>query len=627
SGAAGPHPERLVLLRDALGILSVMCCLDDGLVFDPGFQRDYRGESAALEGLSESRVTAPLSYVVDAAGRIVAVVRRHVEGVLLSDVLERMARGLDVQTAATVVKDILTALAALHARGVAHRSIDPLHVIVEPHGGSVLIDPGLRPRSAEQSPGPGFVGDLVSVPELFAACVTTGRLLPGPDAQRYFAAGELEGVSRDLCLVLDQARRTTPERWREGTAAGAMLAALNAAASDCFDAGWDDRGRERLASAAAQTPYPARGRYFDFVPFAERGGRARSRRVRRPGVPSAGAKALGRDLAALDPTASNAKTENPAAPNPATANPSAPTPVTSDAAGTGTVTVWSTEPDSSTQKPGGIEADAARTPPSRLNRDRGVSQAWQAALANASRLASEWLGDNWRNGAGTVRAPVSGSEPKRPARRKAWRRLRILISRIAVPLIAFLVALVLSRIFLGGTVASQTNHHGSPAPARSPITSSAPVAAQPSPPSASPSPSATTASAPPLAVRPAIAAQSPAVTAVTSVSITALADVPGASGEANVTVAVRASGTGTVNVAIKLTEPMGAYGSQFTLTHTDHFTESGQRAYTITDTLPVASYCSRFGAAQAATVDVTAAAAGSADAPLTASGQLWTVRC
>ena len=692
SGAAGPHPGRLVLLRDALGILSVMCCLDDGLVLDPVFQRDYREESAALEGLAETRVTAPLSYIVDATGRIVAVVRRHVEGVLLSDVLERMARGLDVQTAATVVKDVLTGLAALHRRGVAHRSIDPHHVIVEPRGGSVLIDPGLQPRAVDQRPGDEFVDDFALMPQLFASCVTTARLAPGADSQRYFAAGELEGVSRDLCLVLDEARRAALERWNDGGGVGGMLAAFNAAAADCFDAGWDDRGRERLASAAAQTPYPVRGRAFDFVPFADRSEWSRPRRGKRAGVPSAEAKVLGPELAEFDPSganlaaaaaepdvvasnppvsspgvsnpavlnptvpnpaASNTPVSNPGVSNPGASNPAMPSPQVPNPAalepdlsgpeGNRTVTVWSTFPDSGPRNPGS-DADAARRTRKALTRDRGISEAWQAALASSSRRASEWLGDNWRTGADTVRASVSGGELKGPPSRRARRRrLRVLISRIAVPFIAFLVALALSRIFLGGPVASRTNHQGGPAPAQSPITSSAPVAAQPPLPSASPSPSAsTTSAAPPPAVQAATVSQSPAVTLVTSVSITSLTTVPGSSSEATVTVDVRASGAGTVNVTIQLTEPVGAGGFGVTLSHTDHFTESGQRAYTITDTLPLASYCSRngggdggggwsggggSGGGQAATVDVTAAAADSTDAPLTASGQVWPVRC
>jgi hypothetical protein len=620
SGAAGPHPGRLVLLRDTFGILSVMCCLDDGLVFDPAFQQDYREESAALEGVSESRVAVPLSYIVDATGRIVAVVRRHVEGVLLSDVLERMARGLDVQTAATVVKDVLTALVALHRRGVAHRSVDPLHVIVEPRGGSVLIDAGLQPRPGDQRPGAEFVADLAAVPQLFASCVTTGRLLPNPDSQRYFAAGELEGVSRDLCLVLDEAWRAGPERWSDGSAVGAMLTALNAAASDWFDAGWDDRGRERLASAAAQTPYPVRGRFFDFVPFADRRGRGRLGRGKRADVPSAAAKVLGPGLTELDP-AGNPATPEREAPDFIGANPAVPGPATSGTGGASTVTVWSTLPDSGPQNPGAGEAHTARRSLSTVNRDRGISQAWQAVLANSSRRASEWLGDNWRTGADTVRASVSSGGLRGPQRRTARRRLRVLISRIAVPLIAFLVALALSRVFLGGPVASRTTHHGSPAPSRSPITSSIPVAAQPSLPPASPSPSATTTSAPPPpAVQPATVTQSPVPTVVTSVSITALAYSATASGEANVTVEVRTSGTAPINVAIKFSTIYGAFlGSS---PQTDQFSETGKRDYTITDTFPVATVCSRNGSVPIATVDVSATVPGTTDAPLTASGQL-----
>lgn len=563
AGAAGPHPGRIVLLRDELGALSAMCCLDDELVFDRDFQRDYRAESAALEGLAEIRVAAPLSYVVDATGRIVAVVRRHVVGVLLSDVLARMARGLDVQTATTVVTDVLIALDALHRRGVPHRSVDPRHVIVEPDGGCVLIDVGLAPRPGAPDPLLAAAGDLAAVPELFAACVTTGLLPPEAGAHGgYFAPGELEGVSQDLYTVLSEARSGPPDGRDPAGSAPGMLAALLAAAADCFDAGWDDRGRERLASAAAQTPPPTRGRFFDFVPAGlGRGGRGRSGRAARAEPP-------------------------PLAPAPAEA--------TSDLL----------RPRVATD----ITLD--------------TSHAWQSAAANASRLAGGWLGETWHARVGHRAAG------HRTRSRHSNARNRTLISRIGIPLLTFLLALALARaLFSGSATSDGTSGTGTAPTARA---SSPRAAAAVGGPIASPSGAAATPSAstdPTQTVQPVTFSKPPAPTQVTSVSVTSIGYDSTVWGQATVTVALRASGTGPVAVAIQIDEPGGYFGGGGTSTRTDHFTESGRQAYAVSDSFPVALFCSRSGPQVVAAVTVTATVPGTSDAPMTATADLYSVHC
>ena len=536
AGAAGPHPGRIVLLRDEFGVLSAMCCLDDELVLDPAFQRDYRAESAALEGLGESRVAAPLSYVVDATGRIVAVVRRHVAGVLLSDVLARMARGLDVQTATTVVMDVLGALDALHRRGVAHRSVDPRHVIVEPDGGCVLVDVGLTARVGIVDPLVAAAEDLAAVPELFAACVTTG-VLPEGTRGGYFEPGELEGVSQELYTVLSAARFAALERW-DGAGAASVLAAVVAAAADCFDAGWDDRGRERLASAAAQTPAPTRGRFFDFVPMG-RGRGGRPGRGRRAAMPASA--------------------------------------------------------------PGASVVDT------------GTARVRQSAAANASRLAGEWLGETWHSGVGRRAAGRRGSG-QHSKRRK-------LISRIGIPLLAFVVTVVLVRLGFSASGTSVVQGGASPT-----AQASAPRVVPVAPPSsaaATPSVSAD----PTQTVQPATYSKAPSPTTVTSVSITSLGYDGGVWGQATVMVDVKASGVGSVALAIEIDEPGGYFGGGGTSTRTDHFSEMGKKDYAVSDSFPVAVFCFRMGPQVVAAVTVTATVPGSSDGPMTATGQLYSVRC
>jgi serine/threonine protein kinase len=275
-GTAGAAAGGLVVLRDEVGILSVMRCLDLELTLDPGFQYAFPAESAALVGLSDPRLAPPLSYVVDAAGQIVATVCRHVTGVRLSKILAQLPRGLDVQTAATVAKDVLAALDALHARGVPHRAPDPDHVIIEPNGTCVLVDAGLvsRPGAADPGtdPGAALAADLALAAELFVTCLVTGRRLPDQRAHKgYFAPGELEGVAARLYRVLTESEPDPdPDPQDAGAATPPTMAALlyqelEAAAEDCFDAGWDGRGRERLA-AAAKDHRSSRRRVLEFRP-------------------------------------------------------------------------------------------------------------------------------------------------------------------------------------------------------------------------------------------------------------------------------------------------------------------------------------------------------------------------
>lgn len=273
----------LVVLRDERGILSVMRCLDADLTLDPGFQYGYPAESAAMAGLAEPSVAPPLSYVVDAAGQIVAIVCRHINGVRLSKVLAQLPRGLDVQTAASVVKDVLSALGTLHARGVPHRAPDPDHVIVEPNGNCVLVDIGLVARTAEPDLASDAAADLEMVAELFVACLVPGRLLTERRARPgYFAEGELEGVAARIYDALaepggvrDVGTDTADPANADAASAQArpvrahtaalMSNALEAAAADSFDAGWDGRGRERLA-AAARDLRSTRRRFLEFRP-------------------------------------------------------------------------------------------------------------------------------------------------------------------------------------------------------------------------------------------------------------------------------------------------------------------------------------------------------------------------
>lgn len=128
-------------------------------------------------------------------------------------------------------------------------------------------------------------------------------------------------------------------------------------------------------------------------------------------------------------------------------------------------------------------------------------------------------------------------------------------------------------------------------------------------------------------VQPATYSKAPSPTTITSVSITSLGYDSGVWGQATVVVEVKASGTGSVGVAVEIDEPGGYFGGGGTSTRTDHFSESGKRDYAVSDSFPVAVFCSRTGPQVVAAVTVTATVPGSSDGPMTATAQLSSVRC
>nr|WP_133996503.1 protein kinase [Streptomyces sp. 846.5] len=254
-------------MRDEDGTLAVVSVLDTELVSDSGFQSAYPAEAAALAGLEERRVAPPERYVVDAMGRVISVVRRFFDSTPLSTLLAQRPRGLDPQTAAAVLNDVLTALCALHQQGVPHRKVRADQVLVGTDGVCVLVNVGLTPRIRAGSTGltsimqnsaadeatstrereAAMAGDLSAAADLFAACLAPGLLLgallpPRKGTQR--PDGAPDSVPDRLIAVLARAKYPDPH----GHCTAAELLAAFTTATRAFDSGWDERCRERLAA-------------------------------------------------------------------------------------------------------------------------------------------------------------------------------------------------------------------------------------------------------------------------------------------------------------------------------------------------------------------------------------------
>jgi serine/threonine-protein kinase len=245
-------PDAIV--SDADGTLLAIRRLRAELLNDPYFQRRFPVEVNALRDLDEPWLAAPTSYLLDGTGRVVAILRRHVPGIRLSSFLEHHPRGLDAQTTTVIAIDVLTALSALHARGVGHRAVTAENIVIDADGTCVLVDIGLVPRAAADSLESTVVNDLTWFADLVARCLA-GR----PVGRRRRQAPLIVGawlpttVPEPLRSLL---RRTLdPARGAASTAVAATaLADLSVSAVQLFDADWDIRARERLLNASCEDP-------------------------------------------------------------------------------------------------------------------------------------------------------------------------------------------------------------------------------------------------------------------------------------------------------------------------------------------------------------------------------------
>ena len=237
---------RSVLVCDQESVVAVMHCLDAETITDEGFQQSYPPEAGALAELNGPHMSVPRGYVVDAGGWIVASIRGHVEGVSLAEVLLGRTRGLDVQAAATVAKDLLTALGALHRSGIAHRRISADQVIVRTEGTCVLIDAGLAPRDGSHGPDADLAADLFAVAELFAVCLEGRRAAVQPGAQRGRSAIHQSGELAEYLFTL----LTTPAlaHLPVGERAVGVLSVRESVMVEHCGLGWEEYGREELAA-------------------------------------------------------------------------------------------------------------------------------------------------------------------------------------------------------------------------------------------------------------------------------------------------------------------------------------------------------------------------------------------
>jgi hypothetical protein len=264
--------------------------LDPALVAAPDALARAAAGIEAVRRLDPPGVMRTADLVTDDAGRIWLVTEAPA-GPTAADLLGRVDLG--PASVAAVVVDVATALAGLHAAGLAHGALSPDTVVVAPTGSAVLIEVGLaaalRGFGADPAADAAAWADLVGTLD---AAWAGGAGLFGPAA----ATARSDGLAAALDAIAETvwARPDLVRRYALVTAAAATPA--RAAAPTPPDAG-PSAGSRTLLPEEATRP----GRRGRDVPAADRP--ATGVRLRfGPGVPPAGPRPVGRATPPAAPT-------------------------------------------------------------------------------------------------------------------------------------------------------------------------------------------------------------------------------------------------------------------------------------------------------------------------------------
>jgi eukaryotic-like serine/threonine-protein kinase len=146
--------------------------LSDTIASDPGFVERFRREARTAAGLSHPNLVGVYDFSEE--GERPYLVMQFVPG---EDLHSRLARGEGVDCD-KLARELLEALAHIHAVGILHRDIKPANIIVEPDGTAKLIDFGIAlPADATALTSPGLIlgTERYAAPEVMAGQPATER--------------------------------------------------------------------------------------------------------------------------------------------------------------------------------------------------------------------------------------------------------------------------------------------------------------------------------------------------------------------------------------------------------------------------------------------------------------------
>jgi serine/threonine protein kinase len=193
--------------------------LSDTIADDPDFVARFRREAHTAAGLSHPNLVDVYDFSEEDERPY--LVMQFVPGENLAERLER-GRGVDCEQLA---RELLAALAHIHAAGILHRDVKPANVIVEPGGTTKLIDFGIAlPRDATALTSTGLVlgTERYAAPEVMAG-------EPATERSDLYSCGLVlracaEGIAPDLRVLVEWlASRNPRERPRSAREALARL--------------------------------------------------------------------------------------------------------------------------------------------------------------------------------------------------------------------------------------------------------------------------------------------------------------------------------------------------------------------------------------------------------------------
>jgi tetratricopeptide (TPR) repeat protein len=146
--------------------------LSDTIASDPGFVARFRREAQTAAGLSHPNLVGVYDFSDE--GERPYLVMQFVPG---EDLHSRLTRGEGVDCD-KLARELLEALAHIHAVGILHRDIKPANIVIEPDGTAKLIDFGIAlPADATALTSPGLVlgTERYAAPEVMAGQPATER--------------------------------------------------------------------------------------------------------------------------------------------------------------------------------------------------------------------------------------------------------------------------------------------------------------------------------------------------------------------------------------------------------------------------------------------------------------------
>jgi serine/threonine-protein kinase len=216
--------------------------LSDTIASDPEFLARFRREAHVAAGLSHPNLIGVYDYAE--GGERPYLVMEHVPG---ENLAERMSRGGEVDCE-RLARELLGALAHIHAAGIVHRDVKPQNLLIAPEGSAKLIDFGIAlPKDATALTQ---TGNLLGTARYIAPEVMSGE--PATERSDLYSSGI---VLRD-CLGADPSRhlRALVERLSAATPDGRPASAKDALAQLERRAAIRDEPTERLVPTPPLPP-------------------------------------------------------------------------------------------------------------------------------------------------------------------------------------------------------------------------------------------------------------------------------------------------------------------------------------------------------------------------------------